>query len=285
MKFSILITNYNKKPYLKKCIQSCLNQSYKNFEIIILDNYSNDGSHLLLKQFERNCIIKKKKRLGNNSAMNQIDLIKKGTNLCNGDVICLLDSDDYFFVNKLKIIKKNFENNKNLSVLFDVPVMKENKKFNKQILKTFLKKHTWSTIINTSGISIKKNFLQRCIKNKFFDKYPLLEVDFRINVLCRILNIKYKILNDNLTVYRIGTQGIMSKLKKYSKLWWDKRLQAHTFMSDKLQSNGQFYKSFLDYNLTRFVSFFLDFFVSNHNSVIDPKNCCRIGCKKTARGN
>jgi glycosyltransferase involved in cell wall biosynthesis len=258
MKFSILITNYNKKPFLKQCVQSCLKQSYKNFEIIIFDNYSNDGSQLLLKKFEKKCIIKKQKKIGSNSAMNQIDLIKKGAKFCSGDVICLLDSDDYFFINKLKIIKKNFENNKNLSVLFDVPLLKENKKFRKQILKTFFKKNTWPTIINTSGISIKKNFLKLCIKNKFFDQYPLLEVDFRINALCKILSFEYKILNDNLTVYRLGTQGIMSKLKKYSRLWWSKRLQAHSYMSDKLKSNGQIYVNSFDCNLTKFINFFFN---------------------------
>ena len=260
MKFSILITNYNKKPFLKQCVQSCLKQSYKNFEIIIFDNCSNDGSQLLLKKFEKKCIIKKQGRVSNNSATNQIDLIKKGTKYCSGDVICLLDSDDYFFANKLKVIEKNFQNNKNLSILFDIPLLKQNKKLHKQILKSFFKKNTWPTIINTSGISIKKNFLKLCIKNKFFDQYPLLEVDFRIGALCRILSFEYKILNDNLTVYRLGTQGIMSKLNKYSKLWWIKRLQAHYFMISNFKKCGKTYKSFLDYNVTRLVNFCFTFF-------------------------
>ena len=61
MKFSILITNYNKKKYIQKCIKSCVNQKYKKFEIIFFDNYSRDGSQLVLKKFEKNCYIKKKK--------------------------------------------------------------------------------------------------------------------------------------------------------------------------------------------------------------------------------
>ena len=148
--------------------------------------------------------------------MNQIDLIKKGAKFCSGDVICLLDADDYFFSNKLKIIKKNFENKKNLSIIFDIPIVKKNKKFSKKVLKTFLKKNTWPTIINTSGISIKKNFFQKCVRAKIFDNYSLLEVDFRINAICRISNVKYKIIDDNLSVYNVDASEIMSKFSNKS---------------------------------------------------------------------
>ena len=45
MKFSILITSYNKEQYLEECIKSCLSQTNTNFEIIICDNYSNIHSN------------------------------------------------------------------------------------------------------------------------------------------------------------------------------------------------------------------------------------------------
>ena len=41
---SILIANYNNKIYLKRCLNSCFNQKYKNLEIIIFDDCSLDGS-------------------------------------------------------------------------------------------------------------------------------------------------------------------------------------------------------------------------------------------------
>ena len=64
MKFSILITSYNKGQYLEECIKSCLNQTNKNFEIIICDNYSTDNSNQILEKYEKYIkIIKKKKNL------------------------------------------------------------------------------------------------------------------------------------------------------------------------------------------------------------------------------
>jgi len=53
---SILIINYNNHSLLKRSIESCLKQSYKNIEILIFDDQSNDNSPNVLKKF-----IKKKK--------------------------------------------------------------------------------------------------------------------------------------------------------------------------------------------------------------------------------
>jgi glycosyltransferase involved in cell wall biosynthesis len=49
---SILIANYNNSRYLKRCINSCLKQTYKNFEIIVFDDASTDDSIKELKKFK-----------------------------------------------------------------------------------------------------------------------------------------------------------------------------------------------------------------------------------------
>ena len=50
---TIYITNRNYGAYLEKAIQSSLNQTYKNIEIIIVDDSSNDSSHKILKRFKK----------------------------------------------------------------------------------------------------------------------------------------------------------------------------------------------------------------------------------------
>lgn len=64
MKISILISSYNKANYIDECIQSCLKQTSKNFEIILLDNYSNDDTDLIINRYKQNnnIIFKKKKK-------------------------------------------------------------------------------------------------------------------------------------------------------------------------------------------------------------------------------
>ena len=55
---SILIINYNNHSLLKRSIESCLKQSYKNIEILIFDDQSDDSSPNVLKKFIKNKKIK-----------------------------------------------------------------------------------------------------------------------------------------------------------------------------------------------------------------------------------
>lgn len=51
MKFSIILPTYNVEKYIDRCLNSCVNQSYKNIEIIIVDDCGNDNSIYLAKQW------------------------------------------------------------------------------------------------------------------------------------------------------------------------------------------------------------------------------------------
>ena len=53
IKASVLIVNYNNSKYIKKCINSVLNQNYPNVEIIFLDDESNDSSLNEIKSFKK----------------------------------------------------------------------------------------------------------------------------------------------------------------------------------------------------------------------------------------
>ena len=60
---SIIITNYNKEKYIKKTINSCLKQNFKNKEILVFDDSSSDRSLEILKSFNKKIrLIKNKKK-------------------------------------------------------------------------------------------------------------------------------------------------------------------------------------------------------------------------------
>ena len=61
---SVLIASFNKEKYVNRCITSCLNQSYKNIEIIFYDDGSTDNSLNIAKKFKK---FKKIKILNNNN--------------------------------------------------------------------------------------------------------------------------------------------------------------------------------------------------------------------------
>jgi len=52
-KISVIVCIYNREKYLKKCIDSIINQSYFNLEIILLDDGSTDNSYNICKKFEK----------------------------------------------------------------------------------------------------------------------------------------------------------------------------------------------------------------------------------------
>ena len=129
MKISILISSYNKGNYLEKCILSCLNQKYKDYEVILIDNESTDETESILKKYKEHIIIRSAPKISKYSPVNQIDILNKALIISSGEIICFLDADDYFENNKLEQLNKLFSDNYEVSVIFDKPKILDNNIF------------------------------------------------------------------------------------------------------------------------------------------------------------
>ncbi len=101
---SIIIPTYNYAIYLSTAIQSCLNQTYKPIEIIIVDDGSTDDTKEVVKKFDDRIIYFYQKNGGVSAARN------KGLELAKGNYLAFLDSDDYLTSDsielKMEILKK-----------------------------------------------------------------------------------------------------------------------------------------------------------------------------------
>lgn len=92
MLLSVIIPVYNVKPYLKKCIESVLSQEEKDYEVILVDDCSTDGSLSIAEEYEsdaRISLIRKEKNTGLSDTRNT------GMRSARGEYILFLDSDDY----------------------------------------------------------------------------------------------------------------------------------------------------------------------------------------------
>ena len=105
MKISVIIPTFNRKKTLKRAIQSVLIQSYTPYEIIVIDDGSNDGTKEWLKDNYPNVKYIYKMNSGVSSARN------KGIKFARGDWIALLDSDDEWLPSKLKDQANEIESN------------------------------------------------------------------------------------------------------------------------------------------------------------------------------
>ena len=253
---SILITNFNKSYYLKKMVNSCLNQTFKKKEILIYDDCSSDDSIKILDKFKKKIkIIRNKKKRFKNGPLNQINGIIELIHRSQGEIIFFLDSDDFFKKKKLEKLIQIFKENKKLNFIQDTPFLSNQKK--KMFIKR--KKHLfsiWPGFYPTSSICVRRKFLINFLKFIEREKYPHLEIDARLSMFAYLKN-QFLIINNSLTVYNYDSAGITSNYKKYSILWWKKRNEAFMYLKflHKRLKISFFYG--IDFVLTKLINFFI----------------------------
>lgn len=208
----IILPNYNKKDYIDETIQSVINQTFKNWNLIIIDNNSNDGSDDILKKyykFENIKIIKLRRNMGLSFSRNL------GLRLAKNKYVSFLDSDDLWDKNKLKK-QISFMKQNDYSFIYTnyTPFYTHNgfKTFKKTIYpkeKYNLNIFIEDTSIATSSMIIKKELIN---SSKFKKKSHNEDYDFKCKILKKGIN-AYN-LNENLTFYRITKNSRSSyKLK------------------------------------------------------------------------
>jgi glycosyltransferase involved in cell wall biosynthesis len=101
MFFSVIVPLYNKRKYIRRCVDSVLGQSFTDFELIVVDDGSTDGSHeeIAVIDDERLRVILQENQ-GASNARN------KGMSSAKGEWIALLDADDAWFYDHLEEISK-----------------------------------------------------------------------------------------------------------------------------------------------------------------------------------
>lgn len=103
---TVFLRSYNHSEYVEDAVESVFNQTYKNWELIIIDNGSTDGSQQLLRKYADNPRV----RLilhDKNGSISKCD--NKAVRLSRGEYISLLFSDDYYLPEKLEKQIKCFE--------------------------------------------------------------------------------------------------------------------------------------------------------------------------------
>lgn len=121
-KISIIISAYNTEKYIEKCISSITNQTYKDLEIIVIDDASSDDTLKKLKNIKdkRLKILSNKENSGLSFSRN------KGIKESTGDYVSFIDSDDYIPENFYEELMKTMEKEKSDIVVCDINTIYEN---------------------------------------------------------------------------------------------------------------------------------------------------------------
>lgn len=224
MKISVITVTFNSENFLDDCIQSIAKQTYKNIEHIIVDGNSNDNTLN---------IIKKKSNLKWISEPDNgiYDAINKGIGLATGDIIGILNSDDFFNDNNvISRIVDSFNKDREIQAVYaDVKFV--NRENTNKILRHYSSKFFKSWMFKFGFQPAHPTFYA---KKELFDSYGKYRTDLRIagdfELLLRFIlknQIKYKYINDVWVKMRVGgasTSGLSSVLKLNSEI-----IKAHCF--------------------------------------------------------
>lgn len=257
LKITILIANYNNARFLSKCINSVLAQNYDNKEVIVIDDNSSDDSNKILNRFKNKIKILKNKKKKGLGFINQMNVYYQGYLNANGDIICLLDSDDFFKRDKILNISKFFSNFPEKNFYFDLPVIIDNKGNKYKKKKTFFLKNYWSNLPPTSCISLRKKCFKKVFMSIYANRFSDIWMDFRMGICSKYLFKDFNLVDKHLTFYRKTQGNVSSKFKHLSLNWWKRRMQAHYYVLYFFKKNDLIFRKNLDFRLTSIINFFI----------------------------
>jgi len=110
-KVSVIIPTYNRSEYLKFALESILNQTYSNIEVIVVNDGSTDNTEDVLKNYEGRIKYIYKENGGKSTAINV------GMSLVSGEYVCILDDDDIVLSKKIELQVRKFQKNKKLGLI------------------------------------------------------------------------------------------------------------------------------------------------------------------------
>lgn len=244
VKFSVVIPTYNSAWCIKRSIESVLNQTYRDFEILVIDNYSNDGTFDIINSYQDNRI--RVFQIHNNG----IIAVSRnmGIREAQGEWLCFLDSDDWWAENKLESCVPYLQEND--MIYHDLNIFKKNCIIYRKTAKTSLRKENF-----IDEMLLKENPIANSsvvIRKQIVDKVGLITEDVRlvtvedIDYWLRVLQVTSRVeyIALPLGYYWIGNNASRSishayaeraLLAKYIRYISDKnRLKAKSVLSYKM---------------------------------------------------
>ncbi|MFB9079876.1 glycosyltransferase family 2 protein [Flavobacterium procerum] len=193
-KITVITVNYNDKDGLKKTLESVANQSYKDFEFIVIDGGSTDGSRELIEQYkDKISYWVSEKDNGVFHAMN------KGIRASSAEFVIFMNGGDCFSNNTV------LEDNANsLTADYDIYYGDNYKqKGSSKRLKTYTEKLSFS-FFYTSSINHQSTFIRRRLFDDYFyynENYKIAsDWEFFVYAICH-QNVPYKYLKNTIAVY------------------------------------------------------------------------------------
>lgn len=276
-KISVLMAVFNGAKYLKQSIKSILEQTYYDFEFIIIDDASTDSTGDIVKAFNDPRIIYQKLPANKGTA----GALNYGLNIAKGDWIARIDSDDINTPDRLEKQKNYIEQNPGYDVISSWSIyfkdtdkilflLREPVEYNE--IYDYLNLHN---PLNQSAVFYRKNII---LNEKYNENYRVnedFELFFRIRDKVRFYNIPeflvYTRIHDNSKTQTLSHNNIYDVLFNYAfknlvasnsskgrSFYWATRIAwINFFYGNRKASRNYFINSFSLKNIAAYFSTFL----------------------------
>ena len=230
-KISVIIPVYNVEKYLRECLDSVINQTLKDIEIICINDGSTDGSIKILEEFaqkDSRIIVINQENQGQGTARN------KGIDIASGEYIAFLDPDDFIDLDTFEVVYNRFKETNVDIVQFDYQTCEENG--------TFKEYHTLSKEIKKFlNFKLKDNqiFCLGEFKQKEFVKTRLCATDKIYNSsLIKQNNIRFApTKNGEDHIVSIGATLLAQKILYINKYFYHYRLRNNSSVNKTSNEN------------------------------------------------
>lgn len=235
-KVSVIVPIYNSEKYLEKCINSIINQTYANLEIILVNDGSTDNSLKICQEFSKmdeRILVYSKINEGVSKARN------KGIEISSGEYIVFVDADDTIHENYIKIMLENSVDNYYL--------IKSNFK-NSIKAKLYSKEEFLNGLISGKvfGACWGYLFCREILKDIYFDNNTSYMED-AIFMVRYLLKVKYvKVIKEELYNYNYNTNSL-TNIKKNIERKIDQYLYSIEQIENILIENGEMNESYKRY--------------------------------------
>ena len=245
MKVSVLINNYNYGRFLEETINSVLNQTYDNIEIILYDDGSTDNSNEVFHLFKDKIKIISQPNFKKHPSQNQAHAIEEAFKISTGEIMFLLDSDDLFHKDKVARVVEEFSKDENI-ICVQHPFKLINEKselLNKSKRPTLSGVSLPETIYftgrldffftQTSGLAFRRSFMSHVLPfetDSFLKLWPDLRLTRNAVFFGKII-----MLNEYLGFYRLHGKNDSDKLsdKRYLSEFEREQLEFFNILAKK----------------------------------------------------
>jgi glycosyltransferase involved in cell wall biosynthesis len=247
---SVVIPTFNRAHELERALKSVQSQTFFNWEILIVDNFSNDNTDDIVSRFNDSRM--KLLKISNNGVIAASR--NMGVNHAVGEYIAFLDSDDWWKPNKLSLCLKAIDDGADI-VYHDLYVVKKlhRRLFRDKVRSGELKRPVFDYLlahgnrILNSSVMVKKNLLIE-IGGISEDKDLIASEDFDTWLRISLITEKFKRIPDTLGYYWLGG-GNTSSEEKYIKIIQVIK-KMYSLEMQRLMKNYNFY--WMNYALGRY---------------------------------